>query len=82
MRYSLPRSAQDSEEKSRRQEGEGGYRRKGNRQPPPPVIHRKPTVKMYKYKKDGYDYHEFNTPDSPETFHKLTKGKYRNRESA
>ena len=73
-RYAPPRSAQESEEKKRREKGEGNT----GTPPPPPTIERKPTVQMRKFKKDGYDYHEFNTPASPETFHTLTKGKYRN----
>ena len=72
-RYQVPRSAQDSEEKKRREEGQNYDRRPL----PPPVIEKKPTVQMRKEQKDGYDYHEFNTPVAPETFHKLTKGKYK-----
>ncbi len=78
MRCSPPRSAQDSEEKSRRQEGEGGYRRKDKPQPPKEMIYRKPTIRMFKYKKDGYDFHDTgNVPLSPKAFHRLTKGKYK-----
>ena len=77
-KYTPPRSAQDSEEKKRREEGQNYDRRPT----PPPVMHRKPTVDIYKFKKDGYDFHEFNTPVRPETFHKITKGKYKKPRSA
>jgi hypothetical protein len=73
-RYSPPRSAQESEEKKRRQEGEGNT----GPQPPPAMIYRKPTIRMFKYKKDGYEFHDTgNVPLSPKAFHRLTKGKYK-----
>lgn len=72
-RYNPPRSAQESEEKKRKEKGQ----RYSERPTPPAVIERKPTVRMRKFKKDGYDFHEFNTPVAPETFHKLTKYQYK-----
>ena len=73
-RYQVPRRAQESEEKKRREEGQNYDRR-----PIAPfVMHRKPTLQMRKRKdQEGYTVHDFNAPVAPETFHKLTRGKYK-----
>ena len=81
-KYTPPRSAQDSEEKKRREEGQNYDRRPT----PPPVIDRKPTVKMKTYTKeeDGrtYEYHTTDPdPLSPKAFHSLTRGRYKPRRS-
>ena len=60
-------------EKKRKKKGQN-Y---DNRPTPPAVLETKPTVQMRKYKKDDKSVHEFNTPVAPETFHKLTEGKYK-----
>ena len=73
-RYTPPRSAQESEEKKRREEGQNYDRR-----PIAPfVMHRKPTVRVRPFKdKKGRTGHESNAPVSPKSFHSLTKGKYK-----
>jgi hypothetical protein len=73
-RYQVPRSAQDSEEKKRREEGQNYDR------PllPPPVIEKKPTVRVYPFvDEEGKSGHESDAPLSPKSFHRLTKGRYK-----
>ena len=73
-RYTPPRSAQDSEEKKRREEGQNYDRRPL----PPPVIERKPLLRVRPFKdKQGRTGHESNAPMSPKSFHSLTKGQYK-----
>ena len=73
-RYTPPRSAQESEEKKRREEGQNYDRR-----PVAPfVMHRKPTVRVRPFKDEkGGTGHESNAPISPDAFHRMTKGKYK-----
>ena len=73
-RYTPPRSAQNSQEKKRREEGQNYDRR-----PVAPfVMHRKPTLRVRPFKdKEGRTGHESNAPMSPESFHSLTKDKYK-----
>jgi hypothetical protein len=74
MRYQVPRSAQDTEEKNRREEGQN-Y---DNRPIAPFSMHRKPTVQVRPFQnKQGEKGHESNAPISPKAFHSLTKGKYK-----
>ena len=73
-RYTPPRSAQNSQEKKRREEGQNYDRR-----PVAPfVMHRKPTLQVRPFKdKEGRTGHESNAPMTPKSFHKVTKGKYK-----
>ena len=80
MRYQSPRSAYDSEEKRKRDEGQNYSKR---RTLPPKVgdaVIRGHTVER-ELEQDGktytYEYTEHDAPIAKETFDRMTKGKYK-----
>ena len=80
-RYQPPRDAQSSQEKERKEKGQN-Y----NPNPTPPPKVRQGVIRGVESEetKDGYTYdrHDYNSPMSPEGFHRLTKGKYKGKRSA
>jgi len=80
-RYQPPRDAQSSQEKERKEKGQN-Y----NPNPTPPPKVRQGVIRGVESKKteDGHTYnrYDYNSPIGPESFHRLTKGKYKGSRSA